>query len=84
MMQVNHTSIIYMLREKKENYKILIKKRWHKAYTMLVDFKNSYFENDYTNQSNLQIQWNLNQLSMAFSTFLEQKVLQFGNTNDPK
>ena len=52
---------------------------------MLVDFKNSYCENDYTNQSNLQIQWNLNQLSMAFSsTFLEQKVLQFGNTNDPK
>ena len=27
-------------------------------YTMLLDWKNQYFENDYTTQINLQIQYN--------------------------
>ena len=41
-----------------ENYKILMKKnqRWHKQmerYTMFLDWKNQYCENDYTTQSNL-------------------------------
>ena len=35
--------------------------RWHKQmerYTIFLDQKNQYCENDYTTQSNLQIQWN--------------------------
>ena len=30
-------------------------------YTMFLDWKNQYYENDYTTQSNLQIQCNLYQ-----------------------
>ena len=43
-----------------ENYKTLLKEikddtnRWR--YTMFLDWKNQYCENDYTTQSNLQIQ----------------------------
>ena len=47
-----------------ENYKILMKKmkddtnRWMERYTMFLDGKNQYCENDDTTQSNLQIQCN--------------------------
>ena len=46
-----------------ENYKTLVKEikeatnRWRK-YTVFVDQKNQYSENEYTTQSNLQIQCN--------------------------
>ena len=43
-------------------------------YTMFLDWKNQYFENDYTTQSNLQIQCNLYQITMAFFTELEQII----------
>ena len=32
-------------------------------YIMCLDWKNQYGKNDYTNQSNLQIQWNLYQIT---------------------
>ena len=37
-------------------------KRWRERYTMLLDWKNQYCENNYTTQSNLQIQCNLYQI----------------------
>ena len=40
-------------------------------------WKNQHCENDYSTQSNLQIQCNPYQLSLAFFTELEQKILQF-------
>ena len=46
-------------------------------YTMLLDWKNQYCENDFITQSNLQIQCNPYQTTMAFFTELEQKVLKF-------
>ena len=46
-------------------------------YTMFLDWKNQYCENDYATQSNLQIQCNLCQTTKAFFTELEQKFLQF-------
>ena len=48
------------------------------GYTMFLDWKNEYCENDYTTQSNLQIQCNPYQISMTFVfTELEQKILKF-------
>ena len=47
-----------------KNYKTLmkeIKDKWHKQmekYTMFLNWKNQYCENDYSTQNNLQIQWN--------------------------
>ena len=43
-----------------ENYKIFMKeiKDDKERYTMFLDWKNQYCENDYTTQSNLQIQSN--------------------------
>ena len=58
---------IYLPKETKglyiENYKTLVKKnqRGHKQmekYTVFMDQKNQYSENEYTTQSNLQIQCN--------------------------
>ena len=43
-------------------------------YTMFVDWKNQYCQNDYTAQGNLQIQCNPSQ--MAFFTELEQQQQQ--------
>ena len=50
-------------------------------YSMVIDGKNQYCENDYTTRSNLQIQC---KLPKAFFTELEQKVLYslYGNTKD--
>ena len=47
------------------------------GYTMFLDWKNQRCENDYTSQSNLQIQCNPIKLPLAFFTELEQKILQF-------
>ena len=44
---------------------------------MFLDWKTQYCENDYTTQSNRQIQCNPYQIPMAFFTELEQKILQF-------
>ena len=43
---------------------------------MFFDQKNQYCENDYTTQSNLQIQCNRYQIT-TFSTGLGKKILQF-------
>ena len=41
-------------------------------YTMFLDWKNQHCENEYTTQSNLQIQCNPFKLAIAFFTELEQ------------
>ena len=38
-------------------------------YTTFLDLKNQYYENDYTTQSNLQIQCSLDQIKIAFSQY---------------
>ena len=45
-------------------------------YTMFLDGKNQYCQNDYTTQGNLQIQCNLYQITNGISTGLEQKNLK--------
>ena len=60
-----------------ENYKTLMKEikddtnRWRD--TMFLDWKNQYCENDYTTQSNLQIQCNQYQITNGIFMELEQK-----------
>ena len=44
---------------------------------MFLDWKNRHCENDYTTQSNLQIQCNPIKLPLVFFTELEQKNSQF-------
>ena len=46
-------------------------------YTMFMDWKNQYSENQYTTQRNLQIQCNLIKLPTVFFTELEQIISQF-------
>ena len=50
-------------------------------YNIFLDWKNQYCENDYTTQSNLQIQCNPYQITKLpnyqFFTELEQKILKF-------
>ena len=45
-------------------------------YTMFLDWKNQYCENDYTTQSNLQIQCNPSQITNGIFTELEQIILK--------
>ena len=45
-------------------------------YSMFLDWKNQYCENDYSTKGNLQIQWIPINLSMALFTELEQKQQQ--------
>ena len=42
-------------------------------YTIFLDYKNQYCQNDHTAQSNLQIQCHPIKLPMAFFTKLEQE-----------
>ena len=52
-------------------------------YTMFMDWKNQYSENEYTTQSNLQIQWNPYQATNGIFTELEQKFYNlYGNTKN--
>ena len=44
---------------------------------MFLDWKNQYCGNDYTTQSNLQIQCNPYQITNGIFTALEQKILKF-------
>ena len=46
-------------------------------YTMFMDRKNEYSENEYTTQSNLQIQLIPIKLPMVFFTELKQIISQF-------
>ena len=46
-------------------------------YTMFMDWKNQYSENEYTTQSNLQVQCNPYKLPMVFFRELEQITSQF-------
>ena len=46
-------------------------------YTTFLDWKNLHFENDYTTQSNLQIQCKPYQTTSGIFTELEQKISQF-------
>ena len=46
-------------------------------YTMFMDWKNQYSENEYTTQSNLQIQCNPYQATNDIFTGLEQIISQF-------
>ena len=45
--------------------------------TMFLDWRNQHCENDYTAQSNLQIQCNPYQITKAFFLELKQKILKF-------
>jgi len=54
-------------------------------YTVFLDWKNQFCQNDYTTQGNLQIQCNPYQNTNAIFTELEQNLLNlYGNTKDPK
>ena len=46
-------------------------------YTVFMDWKNQYCENDYTTKFNLQIQCDSYKLPMAFFAELDQKISQF-------
>ena len=54
-------------------------------YTMFLDGKNQYCENDYTTQSNLRFNATPIKLPMAFFTDLEQIFYNlYGNKKTPK
>ena len=70
------------LRKQKICSQKTIKLWWKKSkrtqmerYTMFWNWKNQYSKDEYTTQSNLQIQCNSCQIAKAFSTELEQKNL---------
>ena len=53
---------------------------------MFLNWKNQYYENDCTTQSNLQIQFNLYQITNGiFFTELEQKIFNlYEDRKDPE
>ena len=55
-------------------------------YTMFTDWKNQYSENEYTTQSNLQIQCNRCQATgdIFHRTRTKKFHNSYGNTKDPK
>ena len=73
-----------------DNYKTLeINQRWHKQierYTMFLDWKNDYYENDSAIQSNLQIQCSPQQITKGILHRIKTKIFYslYGSTKDPK
>ena len=55
-------------------------------YTMFLDWKNQYCENDYTTQRNLQIQCNPYQTTNSILHRIRTKKIYnlYGNTKDPE
>ena len=49
-------------------------------YTMFLDWKNQYCQNDYPIQRNLKIQSNTYQITNDIFHKLEQKIVMYGNT----
>ena len=70
-----------------KNYKKLMTeiKNRRKKYTMFLDWRNQYCQNDYTTQGNLQIQYNPYQITNDIFHKLEQffKIL-YGKAKDPE
>ena len=64
-----------------ENCKIPMKEikghKQMKRYTMFLDWKNQYCENEYTTQSNLQIECNFYQITDGILHGIRTKILQF-------
>ena len=60
------------------------KNRWR--YTMFLDWKNEYCQNDYTTQGNLQIQCNPYQITNVVLHRTRTKNLKnlYGDRKDPK
>ena len=53
-------------------------------FTVFLDWKNQYCQNDYTTQDNLQIQCNFYEITNCIFHRVEQKFLNLhGNTKDP-
>ena len=61
-----------------ENYKTLMKEiKWHKQmgrFPMFLDRRNQYCETDYTTKCNLQIQWNLYQVTNCIFHWTRTKI----------
>ena len=54
-------------------------------YTIFIDWKNQYSENEYITQSNLQIQFNLYQVTNGIFHRTGNKISHsYGNTKYPK
>ena len=65
-----------------ENYKTLMKEikddKQMKSYTMFLDWKNLYHQNEYTTQRNLQIQYNPYQITNdIFHSINSKKIFKF-------
>ena len=64
-----------------ENYKTLMKEikddKQMEKYTMFLDWKNQYCENDHTTQSNLLIQCNPYQITNSIFHRIRKKKSQF-------
>ena len=62
--------------------------RWHKGmeiYTMFLDWKNEYCQNDYATQGNLQIQCNPYQITNDILHRTRTKYFEMcGSTKDPE
>ena len=56
------------------------------GYTMFLDWKKQYCENDYTTQSNLQIQCNSYETTNGIFQRTRTKIFynSYGNTKDPE
>ena len=67
-------------------YKMLMKeiKADTERYTLFLEWKSQHCENDYTTQSNLQIQCNLYQITNDVFHRISTKKILYGITKDPE